>query len=69
MKTIPLTRGLFAQVDDEDHPYLSQFTWYADKSRNTFYAARNVPREGGGWKKTTCTEGFWEHHQGKRRTT
>lgn len=40
MKLIPLTQGLFAQVDDEDYDYLNQFKWCALKSRNTFYAVR-----------------------------
>ena len=42
MKTIPLTQGKHAVVDDEDYVYLSQFKWYADKSANTYYAKRRV---------------------------
>jgi hypothetical protein len=38
MKLIPLTRGLFAQVDDEDYDWLMQKKWYATKVPNTFYA-------------------------------
>lgn len=43
MKTIPLTRGLEAIVDDEWHPWLSQFKWHAhwNKNANTFYAVRS----------------------------
>jgi len=40
MKRIPLTRGLFALVDDADYPWLSQWKWYAEKKKNKFYAAR-----------------------------
>jgi len=39
-KKIPLTRGMFALVDDEDFDRISQFKWYAKPHRNTFYACR-----------------------------
>ena len=42
MKRIPLTHGKFALVDDGDYEDLSQFRWFADRGRNTFYAARNI---------------------------
>jgi hypothetical protein len=42
MKTIQLTRGKVALVDDEDHEYLSQWKWYALKTKNAFYAVRAV---------------------------
>jgi hypothetical protein len=38
MKTIPLTRGMFAVVDDADFDLVSEFKWSAHKGRNTFYA-------------------------------
>lgn len=38
MKEIALTQGLVALVDDEDYERLNQFTWYAHKGKNTFYA-------------------------------
>lgn len=41
MKLVPLTRGLFAQVDDEDYDFLMQWKWYALKGNNTYYAVRN----------------------------
>lgn len=41
MKEIPLSRGVFAIVDDEDYEYLIQWRWYATKCRKTFYAMRN----------------------------
>jgi len=48
MKLVPLTRGYFAQVDDEDYPYLSQFKWYAtvhkrrDGTIKAVYAGRSI---------------------------
>lgn len=44
MRRIPLSRGLFALVDEEDYPALSKFNWYAQKSRNCFVAARSALR-------------------------
>lgn len=45
MKLIPLTRGLFAKVDDADFGRLSQWTWFAAPSRRksgyVYYAARH----------------------------
>jgi hypothetical protein len=48
MKTIPLTQGMVALVDDEDYADLAQFKWYARKSPkdHTYYAARNVKQAG-----------------------
>lgn len=40
MKTIPLSQGQQALVDDEDYAELSQFKWTAQRSRYSFYAAR-----------------------------
>jgi hypothetical protein len=42
MKTIPLSQGLSAVVDDGDFDRLRQFKWYAVKKRNTYYARRNL---------------------------
>jgi hypothetical protein len=39
MKTIPLTQGKFAIVDDEDFEYLNQWKWHAVKMHNLYYAA------------------------------
>lgn len=47
MKTIPLSRGLVALVDDEDYTGLSQYRWYARLSHPTYYAERNVYGEDG----------------------
>lgn len=41
MKLIPLTRGKFAQVDDEDFERISTLKWFCMPHRKTFYAARN----------------------------
>lgn len=40
MKTIPLTHGLEAIVDDEDYEELSKFKWYAVGHTGQEYAAR-----------------------------
>lgn len=40
MKTIPLTQGKVALVDDVDFAFLSQWKWCANKSSHTWYAYR-----------------------------
>lgn len=40
MKTIPLSRGLVAFVDDGDYEELSEYQWHADSYG---YAVRNIP--------------------------
>lgn len=40
MRTIELTQGMFAQVDDEDYDWLNQWKWYAIEKENGFYARR-----------------------------
>jgi hypothetical protein len=44
MKEIPLTQGMFAQVDDDWYEYLMQWKWFYRKNlkRNTGYAARTT---------------------------
>jgi hypothetical protein len=42
MKEIPLTRGLYAIVDDDKFDFLNQFKWHALKARDTFYPARHA---------------------------
>lgn len=54
MKTIPLTKGQFALVDDADFDWLSHWAWYAYKAPNTFYACRTIKVEG----KKRC---IWMH--------
>lgn len=38
MKTIVLTQGKAALVDDGDFEFLSKFKWHAHKDRHTYYA-------------------------------
>lgn len=42
MRTIPLTRGHVALVDDEDFEALSQFKWGARRKDHLVYAVRKV---------------------------
>jgi len=51
MKLIPLTKGQFALVDDEDYEDLKQFKWYANWCSHTksFYAMRGVKMSTGKW--------------------
>ena len=46
MREIPLSRGMFAIVDDEDYSQLASVRWYAAPGRHTFYAKRDVRRNG-----------------------
>lgn len=45
MKTIPLTRGLVAIVDDEDYERLNEFKWHANSEGYAVRAVRNDVRE------------------------
>jgi hypothetical protein len=46
MKLIPLTKGMFAKVDDADYDDLIQYKWKADKDGKTYYAYRRVRKNG-----------------------
>ncbi len=46
-KTIPLTQGKYAIVDDEDCAWLSQYKWYAHRPGNSFYAVRHSKKSEG----------------------
>jgi hypothetical protein len=46
MKTIVLTQGKRACVDDDVFEWASRFRWYARKSKGTFYVLRHVSRKG-----------------------
>lgn len=55
MRRVPLSRGMFAIVDDEDYELISKRKWYASQSRNgVFYARSNIVRDG---RRT----GVWMH--------
>jgi hypothetical protein len=48
MREIPLTQGMVAMVDDEDYDLVSQYKWYARKSRgSTWYAGANIRKPDG----------------------
>ena len=47
MKEIPLTKGQFALVDNEDYDWLMQWKWRASlRSQGGFYVTRSVRRGG-----------------------
>jgi hypothetical protein len=46
MKEILLSQGLKTIVDEEDYTTLSQYKWFANRARYTFYAARNINENG-----------------------
>jgi hypothetical protein len=39
---VPLTRGLYAVIDDEDYPLISHRKWVAQPSGKTFYAVNGL---------------------------
>lgn|SRR3990167_2791366 len=41
-KTIKLTQGMFAKVDEEDYEELNRYKWSANKIGNSFYAVRSI---------------------------
>lgn len=42
MKTIKLTRGYLAKIDDEDYEFLSKYKWQVNINRNGMYAITSV---------------------------
>lgn len=47
MKSIPLTQGLVALVDDEDYAQVCEFKWYAARYKHLVYAQREIRRPDG----------------------
>jgi len=47
MKTIPLSKGAVALVDDADYPRATAFKWFLGGHKGRRYAARSVTRGGG----------------------
>jgi len=43
---IPISRGRFAIVDNEDFQVMKKYYWRAVKSHSNFYAVRRIVREG-----------------------
>lgn len=46
MKTIPLTRGQFALVDDDDFERVSKHRWHAHMKNGTFYVTGYIKGSG-----------------------
>ena len=42
MKLIPLSKGLFTQVDDDLFDYLNQWRWHASQGGHKYYAERKI---------------------------
>ena len=51
MKSIHLTQGYVATVDDEDFEWLSEWKWRVQKAHGTVYAVRSTSRANGQKKK------------------
>lgn len=67
MKTIPLTRGLFATVDDEDYERLLVFKWRAHPQNGLlegFYAVRSEYSDGGAGRVAFMHHELLEQRQG-----
>lgn len=45
MKTINLSQGKVAWVDDADYEWLNQWKWYTYKGKYTYYVARHTSRK------------------------
>lgn len=57
MQYIPLTKGKYAIVDDDDYRYLMQWKWHTVKKNHTCYACRGVATGKRNWKQ----KHIWMH--------
>ncbi len=55
MKTIPLTNGRVALIDEEDFEKLKDYKWHARKTGNNWYAGRSVALKLANGKMTSKT--------------
>lgn len=46
---IPLSRGHKAQIDEDDYPLISQFSWHAKPHGKTVYPQTNFRNKDGSW--------------------
>jgi len=46
MKEIPLSKGRFTSVDDEDYPYLMSHRWYLEKEGDHYYVIHRPKTDG-----------------------
>lgn len=52
MKLIPLTRGRFAQIDDDNFDLINQHKWQSHCRHGTWYATAHIKQTDGVWR---CT--------------
>jgi hypothetical protein len=65
-RTIPLTRGFVATVDDADYELLSQWKWQAARRGTTTYAVCDLPGKGKGYMHRIILDaksGEWIEHR------